>query len=77
VLQGCAKALRRERNDAIWQAWHIEAFHRQKKLPRLKDLLAGDDDKLPRKRMSGQEIEAAMRGVFASRTAGRVTSPSS
>ena len=76
MLQGRAKALRRERNDMIWQAWHIDAFARQKKLPRLKDLLAGDDDKVHRKRMSGQQIEAAMRGVFASRSASRVTSPS-
>lgn len=76
MLQGRAKTLRRERNDMIWQAWHIEAFQRQKKLPALKDLLVGDDDKTPGKRMTPDQIEAAMRGVFASRATKRVTSPS-
>jgi hypothetical protein len=67
ILAGKAKKLRRERNDLIWHAWHVEAFARQKKLPRLKDLLAGQTDKSLRKAMSPHEIEAAMRGVFAAK----------
>lgn len=67
MLQGRAKALRRERNDMIWQAWHIDAFARQKKLPRLKDLLAGDDDKVHRKRMTPEEIETMTRSWLAQR----------
>lgn len=51
----------------IWHAWHIEAFARQKKLPALKDLIAGDDDKVPRKRMTPEEIETMTRSWLSQR----------
>ena len=39
ILEGARNRIIRERNDQMSLAWHIEALHRSKKLPRLKEML--------------------------------------
>lgn len=51
-----AGRLRREHNDRAWLAWHIEALHRAKKLPKLDKLLA----KKPTRRQTWEEQLAIM-----------------
>lgn len=41
IIDGAAARLRREQDDRAWLAWHVEALHRTKKLPKLKDMLRG------------------------------------
>lgn len=43
-------------NDLMWQAWHIAAFGRMKKMPSLKSVML----KKPSKRQGWQEQMAAM-----------------
>jgi len=39
VIDGAANRFRREHDDRAWLAWHIEALHRSKRLPKLKTLM--------------------------------------
>jgi hypothetical protein len=59
VLDGAMQRLRRERNERMSQAWHIEALARTKRLPKLNAMLDGGRDK-PR-RMTPEQLEAATR----------------
>lgn len=57
--------MKRERDDQIILAWHIEAFARQKKLSPLKQLLKRDEQPTGRV-MTPDQIEATLRGWFGS-----------
>lgn len=39
VLQGAARAAKKNHEAMLFQAWHTEAFARTKKLPKLTDIL--------------------------------------
>lgn len=65
ILDAAANRLKREHNERAWLAWHIEALARQKKLPKLKTLLHGDDR--PKRVQTPQELEAITRSWLASR----------
>jgi hypothetical protein len=70
VLDGAVARLRRDRDETIILAWHIEAFAKQKKLPPLEGLLK-PQRKSPRQAMAPDEIEAALRGWFGAQKAKR------
>lgn len=48
------------------QAWHIEAFHRSKKLPKLETLLHSDKPKTSRNQ-TGDEQMAVFKSFMANR----------
>jgi len=64
ILDGEQKRLVRAHNDRMSLAWHIVAIERQKKLPRLKDIVI---DATPRRRQTPAEIEAVARSWLAGR----------
>jgi hypothetical protein len=49
----------------VAQAWHIEAFHRSKKLPKLETLLHSDKPK--RRNQTGDEQIAVFKSFMANR----------
>lgn len=55
-MDGAARRIRREHNDDAWQAWHIEALARTKKLPKLATLLVSDGQK--KRVLTGHELKA-------------------
>lgn len=61
ILAGAADRRRDENNGHAWLAWHIEALHRQKKLPRLDRLL---DMGTPR-RKTPEQMKAILRAWTA------------
>ncbi len=52
-LQGDALRRRRDRQLALWHAWHQAAFERQKKLPALEPMLRKFE---PQRTMSNKEL---------------------
>lgn len=70
ILDGAVAGMERQRKMMLSQAWHIEAFARTKKLPKLKELL-GDDKKPTGRRMSPDQIEAITRSWLSSRKSKR------
>ena len=65
VLEGSMNRQKRNRNELVSLAWHVEAFARQKKLPRLSDLLK--DDAPTGRRMTPEQIEAITKSWLGSR----------
>ena len=51
-------------NDLLFHAWHVEGFARQKRLPRLKDILHQG----PKRKQAAAEIEAITRSWLGSKT---------
>jgi len=47
LFEGAAKKLEREQNARAWQAWHIAALQRMKKMPELKKLFVNNTE-IPR-----------------------------
>jgi hypothetical protein len=45
ILDGSIARRRREQNDLAWLAWHVAAFQRVKKMPKLKDILISEPKK--------------------------------
>lgn len=70
VLDGAVARLKRDRDEKIILAWHIEAFARQKKLPPLERLLKMEDQPKARA-MTPEQIQAALRGWFGARKTNR------
>jgi len=66
ILEGAVARLRRERNENMVLAWHIEALARQKKLPKLDDLIKAEKKPTGR-RQTPEQIEATVRGWLGSR----------
>lgn len=65
ILDGSVARLRRERNENIILAWHIEALARTKKLPKLETLLKAKTKRTGP--MTPAQLEATVRGWLASR----------
>ena len=49
------KSLTKERNNLVYQAWHIAMFERQKKLPSLESVLIKESSE-PKKPQSTEEM---------------------
>lgn len=64
ILEGATNRLKREHNDRAWLAWHIEALARQKKLPKLKELL--HSEKPSGRKMTPEQLESVTRSWLAS-----------
>lgn len=62
ILVGVNARLMRERNENMVLAWHIAALERQKKLPKLKDMMA----EKPR-RQTPEQMQEITRGWLAGR----------
>lgn len=62
VLNGSARRLARERDERMSLAWHIAALERQKKLPKLQDMIT---DRPRRRKQTPEEFEAAVRSWLA------------
>ncbi|CAI2936036.1 hypothetical protein [Aminobacter niigataensis] len=65
ILDGVSNRLKREHNDRAWVVWHIEALSRQKKLPKLKDLLHDAPKKSKRRQTVEEQIAIAHRWTAA------------
>lgn len=57
VLKGVIARRTREHEERIWSAWHIEAFHRMKRLPSLSKALS----RKPRRQSVDEQMAIAMR----------------
>lgn len=57
VISGSAARFNREHDDRAWLAWHIEALHRTKRLPKLKTLM---HNAKPAKRQQSMEEQIAI-----------------
>lgn len=62
ILDGVSARLIREHNDRAWMVWHTEALSRQKKLPKLQTLLAGQKQ---RQQTVEDQIRIAMQWTAA------------
>lgn len=68
MLEGAGRKQRDEYKLALFLAWHIEAFARQKTLPELQSLLdrqGGGDRQSKKTTMTADDIKAAVRGFTA------------
>ena len=65
VLTGAALRLRREDEGRAWLAWHIEALARQKKLPKLNELMPGSARKMRRRQSLEEQIAIAHQWTLA------------
>jgi hypothetical protein len=66
ILEGINRGIRRARDENMVLAWHIEALARQKKLPKLSDMLKAEKKPTGR-RQTPEQIEATVRGWLGSR----------
>ena len=57
ILDAQVSRMKHDHNDRAWLVWHIEALARQKKLPKLKDMLVGVTRK-PKRRQTAEELIA-------------------
>lgn len=64
ILEGVSDRLRYEHNERMRAAWHVEAFARTKRLPKLKDVLISDQPK-GQKRMTPEQLLAVTRQWMA------------
>jgi hypothetical protein len=65
-LDGAAKRIKREHDMTAWLAWHVEALHRTKRLPKLRDMMMGGEPKqIPPQ--TPEQIESILRGWMAAR----------
>lgn len=62
IMHGHETRLKREHNERVWLAWHIEALQRTKKLPKLKDMMSGASA-APRKQTVDEQVAIAMQWV--------------
>lgn len=60
IFQGAAKQRVRDRQMALWSAWHSAAFERQKRLPDLAGMLQKLE---PPKVMSNHELRTQVMGL--------------
>lgn len=60
ALAGDAIRRRRDRQTAMWAAWHGAAFERSKRLPNIAALLAKME---PKREMSHRELRASILGI--------------
>lgn len=65
-LDGAAKRIKREHNLTAWLAWHVEALHRTKKLPKLREMMIAEKQK-PLPPQTPEQIEAILRGWMDAR----------
>lgn len=57
-MRGAARRVERETAERMWLAWHVGAFGRAAKMPRLADVMPKPST---RRRQSPEEMEAALR----------------
>lgn len=60
AISGDTIRRRRERQTAMWAAWHGAAFERSKRMPNLTTLLAKME---PKREMSNREMRASILGI--------------
>lgn len=63
-LAGAMKRRERESDERMWLAWHIVALDRTQKLPKLQELLSRPTTEASKRKQSGPEMLAAMKGIF-------------
>ena len=61
-MRGAARIRERETNERLWLAWHVVALDRTQKLPKLETLFIRST--APKRKQSGAEMLAAMKGMF-------------
>lgn len=59
-IAGDAVRRRRDRQTAMWAAWHGAAFERSKRLPNIGTLLAKME---PKREMSNRDLRASILGI--------------
>jgi phosphohistidine phosphatase SixA len=64
LIEAAAKRNEREHFGRVWLAWHVAAFHRVKKLPKLEKLLVS---KTTRPRQTWRQQLAVMEAWAAAR----------
>lgn len=57
-MAGASDRIRREQNGLAWLAWHIEALHRSKRMPKLENMMVADRR---RRRQTPEEMKAVLR----------------
>lgn len=65
ILKGETDRRRREQNERMSLAWHIEALARRDRLPKLEKMLA--EKKAPKRRQSAAELESVTRSWLGNR----------
>lgn len=66
VIDGAVARMKRDRDERAILAWHIAALSRQKKLPKLKDLIT-NDERRPAPKRSWEEDFAGISAWFKAR----------
>ncbi len=66
ILEGVSARLIYEHNERMRAAWHVEAFARTKRLPKLKEMMLSDK-KPSSRQMTTEQLIAVTKGWLARR----------